>query len=195
MTTFDPWTASLEQASAQPNAYEPQGAIAQWDGVQQLTANREQIVKGSGFGVLWAVALCATRGLVMPDWLASIFLQRYRAVQRLNVDSWDHESAFGRPYPKGKQLAALRRSRNSLIGVVNAVSDAISRDPERVIDTAFWEEIGQRAGEGKTRAQELHAQAVRSGWAVSPSARKSKLLARPSNPTKPRKLTGLLRRR
>lgn len=159
----------------QPNAYGARGAVHRWVTAQELTANREKIVGGDGFGVLAAVAECAMSDLVMPEWLAIVYLRRYRAVLHCKVGSWDSEMAFGRPYPKGVQLASKRRKRMNRIRVINAVAAAISREPDRPVDNAFWEEIGALVGEGKTRAQELHAEAVRLGWTISPSDRKARL--------------------
>lgn len=176
MNAFDPWTASLEQAEAQPNAHDPQGAISQWHSAQKLTAGRELIPK-DGYAVLWAVAECAMNDLVMPDWLARAYLTRFRAVAHFFADSWDSEKSFGKPYPKGTQMSAKRRQRVNLIKVSLAVANAIDRDPERAIDAGFWEEIGKGVGEGKTNAQKLHSKAVRCGFAVPPSERKGKLLS------------------
>lgn len=183
MIDFDPWTATLEEAQRQPNAYELRGAVIQCVAAHELTASKDRIVAGDGdgFGVLQAVAKCAVADLVMPDWLAKAFLKRFRAVQQCKVDSWDAKESFGRPYPKGTQISALHRKQNNRVRVILAVSDAVNRNPEQVIDVAFWEEIGQLVGEGKTNAQKLHAEAVRLGWAVAPSVRKNKLLGK-SNP-------------
>lgn len=176
MIDFDPWTATLAQAQERPNAYGPQGAVSQNIAAHGLTAFKEKIVNGDGFGVLEAVANCAIHGLVMPDWLASAYLKRYRAVQQCRVDSWDSEKSFGKPYPKGMQISAKRRQRINRINVINAVASAIDHNPERPLDVAFWDEIGVLIGEGKSNAQKLHTEAVRLGFAVSPSVRKNKLI-------------------
>jgi hypothetical protein len=176
MGDFDPWTATLEEAMAQPNAHEPRGAIQKNVAAQTLIARKEKILSGDGFDVLQAVAQCAVADLVMPEWLAVAFLKRYRAVQQLGCDSWDGETAFGKPYPKGMQLARKRRQRNNRVAVINAVALAINKQPEIRIDAGFWEFIGASIGEGKTNAQKLHAEAVRLGIATQPSVRKQRLL-------------------
>ena len=178
MMAFDPWTSTLEQAREQPNAHELHGSVFQWVVANELTSKSDTIFSGDGFGVLQAVAKCAVFRLVMPAWLADAYLARFRAVQQCKVSSWDAIEAFGRPYAKGRQMAGLRRSRNNRFIVVRAVADAIARNPNLIIDVAFWEGIGQDCGEGKTSAQELHAEAVQAGYALSPSAQKSALLGR-----------------
>ena len=194
MTAFDPWTATLGEALAHPNAHEsPAGALFQQITASELMLNREKFEDGSGFDVLEAVAKCAMAGLVMPDWLAKVYLKRYRAVQSCTVESWDAEQAFGRPYPKGTQISQLRRKRANRIKVISAAHRLVNSDAERPIDTAFWEEIGRAAGEGKTSAQELYAEAVRVGWAYPMKDIKSRHL-RGLNPTNSRKLTGLRKR-
>lgn len=190
MTTFDPWTATMEEAQAQPDVDGPEGAVFQWSAAAELTKNRDEILAGNGYSVLKAVALCAQHGLALPDWLARVFLKRYRAVR--GAGSWDAEDVFGRPYPKGAQLSALRRRRLNRVRVCNAVAAAINRDPDCKIDTAFWEEIGRVIGEGKSNAQRLHAEAVRIGFASSPTERKRRFGA---SPTKLAKLAGIQKRR
>jgi hypothetical protein len=166
MSHFDPWTATLEQAVAQPYCHETRGAVDQWAGAQQLIREKERILSGRGFDVLEAVATCALHALVQPDWLAKAYLKRYRAVLQCKVGSWDAEEAFGRPYPKGTNIAARKHLRYKDIAVSNAVRSAIESDPTRAIDTEFWEDIGKSVDVGKTGAQEQHAKAVKRGLTV-----------------------------
>ncbi len=195
MTTFDPWTATFEDAQAAHGGDDgPCGPLHQWAAVQELLAGREQIEAGDGFDALQAVALCAMRGLVMPDWLVTVFLRRYRRVQRLHADSWDDESAFGRPYPKHAQLPALRRRRDGRIKASLAFSDRLQRDPMRAVDKALWEDIGREIGEGATRAEELYREALRMGIG-STAADMRKRAGCTTRPTTLRKLAGIRRRR
>ena len=195
MTAFDPWTATLEEALAHPNAHDLKtGSVFQQITASQLTFDREKFEGGSGFDVLEAVAKCAVAGLVMPNWLAVVYLKRYRAVQGCLVDSWDAEQAFGRPYRKGTQIAQLRRKRFNRPAVVNEARRRINDNAEQPIDVAFWEEVGRAVGEGKTSAQELYAEAVSAGWAFPMRDVRTHHL-RGLNPTNSRKLTGLRQRR
>jgi len=147
MDVFDPWTATIEQATAQPDAYKsPGGALHQAAIAHELTAHKDRII--NGFDVLHCVALCAEAGLAMPDWLSAVFLKRFRKVQQCQVSSWDE--AFDKPYPAGAQIAAKRRQRKSRVTVVNAVRAAIASNPTASIDTYFWEQIGTAIGEGNS---------------------------------------------
>jgi hypothetical protein len=146
---------------------------------------------------LKAVAQCALNGLVMPKWLATAYLERYFAVKQCKVGSWDSEEAFGRPYPKGANLASRREKRIKRIKVVSAVNEAIRCDLDRPIDNLFWEEIGRLVGGenkpvGKTNAQELHSEAVRQGWAWSPRATRRLLLRLGFLPHRISKVSGYL---
>ena len=177
MSEFDPWRATAEQAAAQPDAYKsPDGAFFQFAAAQQINQEKERVVNGTGFDVLQAVAACAIAGLVMPDWLARAYLRRYRAVSTARADSWDAPNAFGKPYKKGTQVAALKRRRENRMVVVNFAHESISMNPEQAIDNYFWERIGEATGEGKTNAQKLFSEAVRMGFTYPLSEQKETLL-------------------
>lgn len=189
MSTFDPWTATLEVAELQPDAdRSPDGAIFQWAVAFDLTARREAIERGDGFDVLQAVAACAVQRLVMPDWLVRAFLRRYRAVQQLQVASWDAPEAFGPPYRKGSQLAAMRRRRDNRLRVAKAVREFVQAHPDQPLDPQ-WEAIGTAIGEGKSNAQDLYRQAVSMGFAMPPSEIRRRL-GWPEVPAKLPKLAG-----
>lgn len=197
---FDPWTAAWDLAVSLEHergfAVGPDGPMAQWLAAQQVKELRGRIesAHGTGFDVLEAAATCALHGLAMPEWLAAAFLRRYRAVQQLRVGSWDDPAAFGPPYPKSAQLAALRRRRMSRLKVVEAVERAISAAPERPIDDDFWESVGKTIGEGKSSAQERHAEAVQMGLTERPKSIRARLNAKHC-PARLRKLAGTKRKR
>lgn len=170
MSDFDPWSAGLDDALAQPEPHSPHGAVLRWAVAQEIIQKRKHFEMNP----LDGIARCVRAGLIAPDWLALLFLRQYDKVLNCRVGSWD--AAFGNPFPKGRQLASMRRSRTNRMRVVVAVANAISKEPERPIDVSFWEEIGQSIGEGKTRAQDLHAEAVKFGYAISPTIRKKKLM-------------------
>ncbi len=112
---FDPFTATMDEATAQPHAHAIRGPVLQWVSARMLEDWRARIEGGDGFDVLQGVAWCATNGLKIPDWLADMFLQRYRRVQQLHVSSWDDPTAFGRPYPPRVDLAVGRLRREKRI--------------------------------------------------------------------------------
>lgn len=191
---FDPHTATLEEAKAQPNAYRPQGAIHQFATAHELDEKRASIETGDGFDVLQGVAMCATANLKMPDWLSVAFLKRYRQVQQLHVGSWDDPKAFGRPYPKGAHLSALRRRRNGRYKAAEAFRALVESDPRRPVDKGLWEEIGRNIGEGATQAENLYREALRMGFAETASAIRNRFTTS-ARPAKLSKLAGVRRRR
>lgn len=188
MTAFDPFTATLAQALAHPDAHAIRGAVWQWSGAQELTGRREFYERNP----LGGMAVCATHDLVAPDWLARAYLRGFDAVAGCRVRSWDE--AFGTPHPKGANLAAQRRSRINRVEAVNAFDDLLQRDPGRPVDKALWEEIGRSIGEGATRAEELYREGLRMGIG-STAADIRKRLGWPLRPAKFRKLAGVLRKR
>lgn len=194
---FDPWTASLD-AAREAQAGIGQGASAthaacmplvQWDAVRRVENARVAVECGDGFAVLEAIAACVAHGLVAPEWLASAFVGRYRAVQGLRADSWDAEIAFGRPYPKGAQLARLRARRKARLKLANLVQAHVAKNPDLPMSVEQWEDIGRAANVGKTLAQELYSEAVSLGLA-KPIAELRATYNGNGQPAKRRKVAG-----
>lgn len=161
---FDPWDESLTIDDAQEaqkywvslgnNATDPEGPFFQWAGAKRIIDLKESIDSGDGFSVLGAVRICVTNGLVAPEWLAYAFNRRYDNVLNCRVGSWD--SAFGRPYPKGVHLSALKKKRNYSIAVHNAVTELRRKEPDLPIDKALFERVGKGFGLGATLAEEYY---------------------------------------
>lgn len=164
---FDPWTATFEEAMAEQERWQeaggaissPLGPIAQANGAYEILAAKERIDAGDGFAVLYAIRVLVTNGLVAPEWLAFAFNRRYDAVNWFRAGSWDDSLAFGRPYPKGTNLAARRKARIGRFSVWNAAVAKIDSSPDTPIDKSFFEEIGKPLGFGATLAEELYRQA------------------------------------
>lgn len=133
----------------------PEGLIFQYFAVLMVMSLRPGIEAGSGFDVLEAVAECARCGLVMPDWLAVAFLKRYRAVSHARAKSWDDPLSFGRPYPKGTNIAAMRKARVKGPDLYLRVKSLREKNPEMSLLKAL-ETIGAAKGMGigKTLAEE-----------------------------------------
>ena len=187
---LDPFTGTVEEARAalaQPGGLRPVGA---WACAQELIARRAYFEAHPIDGV----AKCVKSYLLPPEWLAVAFLRGYYAVMNGRAGSWD--AAFGAPYPKGTQLAAVRRRRINRGKVALAVSDAVQTNPEGAIDDEFWESIGRAVGEGKSNAQKLHREAVVIGLAI-PIAKIRGGLGWPvrRSPKKSQKLVGIKKRR
>lgn len=163
---FDPFTATIEEAQClqelSGQTVQPDTPILQWVEAQHIKADRARIEAGTGFDVLAAVAGCATRGLVMPDWLARAFLKRYRQVQQLRVASWDAEDAFGKPYPSKAQLGAMRRRRDQRFKVWEVVTDFVQRYPDAPMDP-LWHAFGSKLSELATVPADFAERARRVG--------------------------------
>ncbi len=196
MSNFNPWTATADEAiAAQQHSQDsgPTGPIFQWSAAQDIMNRRDRVEKGDGFDVLQQVASCGLHGLVMPEWLAKAFLRRYLPVQQLKVGSWDAPEAFGRPHPKGAQLSAIRRRRLGRIKIVRLVNEFVRQHPDEPLDP-HWDEFGRRISEGRTRVQELFAEAVKLGMSERPGAIR-KRHGWPEVPAKFGKLAGRRNRR
>jgi hypothetical protein len=103
---FDPFTATLEEARAQPDAHAtPDGAVLRWCVAQQITQDRERMEKYPIDGI----ATCVRHGLIAPDWLAFPFIRQYDKVLRYEVSTWD--KAFGPAIAPGKHISTLRLMR------------------------------------------------------------------------------------
>ena len=159
MSAFDPWTASwseAQQAGREFDVADPCNPIFQLNAAQVIEAMRTAVESGDGFVVLACIRKVVAHGLIAPDWLATAYIRRYDAVLNCRAGSWDDPLAFGKPYPKGVHLSALRRRRELRFAVVNAITDIKLRDPERPIDAGLFEEVGELVGIGKTTADELY---------------------------------------
>jgi hypothetical protein len=191
MSGFDPWTATRNEAELQwlhvqsgmdGDAPDP---LDQWFAARAITQQRSEIERGPDFAEgLYAIAECARCGLVIPRWLSHLCVERVRAVENMRVASWD--DAFGRPFPKGTQLAAERRRKRSSWRIAQEVTEFVVLNPGAPLDPE-WERIGKLVGEGRTRTQELYAQHVKAGKAIS-AARIREFLGWPKVPTNSRKL-------
>ena len=188
---FDPWTATLEAAVEAQGQYNGVasylGPIFLWEAVQRLKVI-EAVHERSGFDVLEAVQLCAWHELIMPPWLASEVLNRYRAVQQLRTASWDDPAAFGRPYPKGAQVETMRRRRENRIKVGLAVTKFVKEHPTKPLDPE-WTRIGGLIAKSDKEAQKIFAEALQLGVFSSPGVIREQM-GFPAVPPKYRKVRG-----
>lgn len=104
-TRFDPFTATLEAALAQPDAHDEHGAVLRWGAAQGILRDRTDLEKYPIDGI----ARCVRAGLLAPEWLAAAFLRQYGKVLRCEVPTWD--DAFGPAKPAGVHLSTLRLRR------------------------------------------------------------------------------------
>ena len=104
--TFDPFTDTLEEAKAQPDAWADHGAVLRWGAAQQITLEREELE----IRPIDGIAQCVRAGLVAPNWLAYAFLRQYGKVLNCQVATWDE--AFGPAFPAGTHLSTHRLKRD-----------------------------------------------------------------------------------
>ena len=106
MTAFDPFTAILDEAQAQPDAnVSPRGAVLRWGSAQVINHKKEYYEQHPIDGI----ASCVRHGLVAPDWLAVAFIRQYDKVLNCRVATWN--DAFGPAHPTGKHLSTLKLKR------------------------------------------------------------------------------------
>ena len=103
MKAFDPFTSTLDEALAQPDAHvTPRGAVLRWGSAQQINETKDYYTRHPVDGV----AACVRYGLIAPDWLAEAFIRQYDKVLNCRVATWD--DAFGPAHPTGKHLSTYR---------------------------------------------------------------------------------------
>ena len=106
MTVFDPFTATLTEAQAQPDAdVIPLGAVLKWGSAHVINERKVYYLEHPIDGV----ASCVRHGLIAPDWLAVAFIRQYDKVLNCRVATWD--DAFGPARPTGKHLSTLKLKR------------------------------------------------------------------------------------
>ncbi len=120
--SFDPWTATQQDAEQQPDAFTVTGAYFQWVEAQAILTQREFFE----LNPLRAVAQCLMHGLPVPDWITQPFLAQVAKVGRCDVGSWD--DAFGRPFKKGEHRNAAKL-RQRYGRVVPALFSPVGRLP------------------------------------------------------------------
>ena len=186
MSTFDPYSSTLDEAQAQPDAYAIPGPVWRWIGAHGLKRCRSFYEDNAMHGM----AQCAIYDLSPPAWLAMAFLRSYRTAALYRVRTWDQ--AFGAPHPKGKNLALARQAFEGRLRVAQALTAAILADPTRPVDKGLWEDIGAAVGLGATRAQELYREARQIGLVSDPAAIRRCVGNSASKPARKRKPAGLL---
>lgn len=158
---FDPWAMTFEQSLALPvDLDDKRSPIWQYLFARSLTARREAIEKGTGYDVLAAIAECAERGLSIPQWLANLYLPRFKAVKFQRASSWDEPAVFGRPHPKGTHLARVRKDAAAGPLIFAMVRKILAGDPSRAIDESLFEDVAARFDKkerlGKTECARIY---------------------------------------
>ena len=198
---FDPWTASYDDVIREKDLWEksngsvssPLNPLLQADAACRIMEMKDGIERGDGFAVLGAIRICVTHGLVAPEWLAYAFNRRYDAVNFARVGSWDDPLAFGRPYPKGRQLATVRKARAGRLAVWVCVVAKLRESPETPIDKGLFEEIGKPLGFGTTLTEKYYYEQKELFRKMF--GENSEVARMSPSPAKIRKLAGLRKKR
>lgn len=169
MSAFDPFTATYEQALERYNNGDRK-ALAQLFSVWELDADRAYYEANPVDGV----AECVSNGLVVPNWLAALFLEGVQKVRDCHVSSWD--KAFGAPYKKSVDLPAKRRALENTPAVIQAFRRLVMNNPSIPIDPDFWEQVGEAVGMSGGTARKLWKAAHKHLRKGKPSEVKAKLI-------------------
>jgi len=102
----------------------------------------ERFAAGDRMALMQAIWWAARHKMPMPDWAAKAYMPAFESVKNACVGSWD--DAFGRPYPKGTQIAVERKRKLLRFWVFNIAFDIIHNNPETPIDERLWEKVAQR---------------------------------------------------
>lgn len=145
------FTATLDEAMADADPEQ----IVRWGAAQRLLVQREHFEANP----LHGVDVCAQHGLPMPAWLADAFHQRFARVMGAEAGSWDE--AFGRPYPKGAQLARVQQRMKVRGAIFRDVTEALLLKPPRPLSAGLFDEIGMRHNVSKTVAETIYREACK----------------------------------
>ena len=107
-----------------------------------LESLRNRYEAGEQIALLDAINYCATESVLMPDWVASEFVRKYRRVASYEVKTLDEE--FGPCIPENQQLAAMRRRYKMAVVVYYLTMIAWYEGTPR--DEGLFEEIASQIG-------------------------------------------------
>lgn len=140
---------------------DPTLPLYQWTALHAMERERARFEAGDRMAVLAAIRQCANHDLPLPAWAATAYITAYDRVLRCETASFD--DAFGRPYPKGAHMHALRKQRALRLRVWNAVRRIRQSDPATPINAILFERVGEamRPPIGKTLAETYYYEAKR----------------------------------
>jgi hypothetical protein len=105
-----------------------------------------------------AIELCGSEDIPLPRWAADAFSKAIFPVFSAKVASWDE--AFGRPWPKRTDLAAVRR-RMRMMQAISLRVRALHEDGGRALDHSLFEDVGKEFGIGRSLCGNLYRQEKR----------------------------------
>lgn len=171
--TFEEAWAAHEAAMAEsPKLSDgPTLPLYQWSALHELERLRARYEQGEKFALMSAIRKCANHDLIMPRWVVAGYIRAFDTI--VNYRSKDWNEVFGRPIPKGANLAALRKKRSLKFAVLREIVDIRARDPDRAIDAGLFECVGKQFDIGKTLAEEYYYAAV-AQTGVKPNKKRSR---------------------
>lgn len=120
----------------------------------RLEACRKDYEIGRKQALIEAIAICATEGFSMPEWVAAPIREAY-ADNRHHLKSWD--DIFDKPKPSGKHAKKYREDKSLKIAIY---ADILRRKKEgEAIDKELLQKVGETYGIGLTKTTELYSEA------------------------------------
>ena len=114
---------------------------------QKIDRLQKEYEQGNKLALMFAIRICATYQLTVPDWVAKEFIRAVNKVATAEVRSWDE--ALGSPIQKGTNLKDLQNKREKSMDVYLAVQHRHLSQREPIGEQLF-EEVGKVFGFGKT---------------------------------------------
>ena len=110
-TLKEAWAANEAAMTENPERSfaDPTLPFSRWVALHNLEQLRARYEQGEKFALMSAIRECANHDLIMPRWVGAGYIKSFDTI--LNYRSEDWNEVFGRPIPKGKHLAALRKKR------------------------------------------------------------------------------------
>jgi hypothetical protein len=137
----------------------PTMPLYQWNALHDLDTLKLQFQTGDSFALLQAMRKCANHDLLMPDWVAQNYIDRFDRVLSCKLASWDE--AFGKPSPKGVHISDMRQRRNLRFKVYLRIREIRHADKSIAIDDHLFGSVGAEFGIKKTLCNKLYYQAER----------------------------------
>ncbi len=147
--------ATARIIAAQPERKnDPTLPIYRLDALDRLEQHRLAFEAGNRFSLPTAIRICANHDLPLPDWASKAYIAAFDQVLNARAASWDE--VFGKPYPKGTNLAATRKRRTLKYAVALRINAVLGSEPHTPIDEALFERVGAEFHIGKTLAAALY---------------------------------------
>jgi hypothetical protein len=102
---------------------------------------------GDKRALIRTIAICSRFNVKLPAWVREAIVEAWLSPPK----SWD--DVFGRPYAKGKKVAAERLRRRIGIAVIGRVKELNLHQP---IDTALFEQVGKEFGVKASMVREIY---------------------------------------